>query len=62
MNDKPRILTFLGNTELRLLVEALLASDYNVRHERPGSPPIEAIRAYEPRLLMVEMESPVISG
>ncbi len=62
MNDKPRILTFLGNTELRLLVGALLASDYNVRHERPGSPPIEAVHTYDPQLLLVEMESPGISG
>lgn len=62
MPSSQRILTFLNNSEGRLLVSALLGEGYTVIHASAGAPILDAIRAHVPDLVLVDMDLPVLSG
>lgn len=62
MSGSQRILTFLSNSEGRLLVSSLLGDGYAVIHASPGAPLLNAIRAHKPDLVLVDMDLAILSG
>jgi putative nucleotidyltransferase with HDIG domain len=62
MSNSPRILTFLSNSEGRLLVSSLLGEEYTVVHASSWAPLLDAIRAHVPDLVLVDMDLAVLSG
>jgi putative nucleotidyltransferase with HDIG domain len=61
MPKGPLILTFLRSAEARLLVSSLLGDGYAIVHASPAAP-LDAIRAREPDLVLVDMELHLLSG